>query len=266
MLKEIAKKILVRNHLDVQRTVDVADIRSAIAPWRPKALADQELVRLGSTADGGYLLPSDFRKCRSLVSPGVGDNNSFERAFQEQVPDSQVFQIDGTIDKVPAGLSNSHYKKINLGSFDSEVAISLSSWMREIQSEHEAQGPFLLQMDIEGAEYSSITATPSSTLDQFNIVLVELHGLDRLTNFDFLERFKLFSEKLLETHTVVHLHPNNRRSIKTYDDFQIHPTLEATLVRTSDYDFGSQSLSFPNALDQACDPDLVDVKLSSDWV
>ena len=266
MIKKFIKNIFINNNVFIGRTSSVEDIQHLINKWKPKSLKKVELTRIGSDIDGGYIVPRDFGKCEILVSPGVGDNNSFERSFESEVVNSKIFQIDGTIKEVPSGLRNTNFSSVNLGSTNDLTTITLDQWMHDIGVICGPNKKYLLQIDIEGAEYSSITVTSDDTLDLFSIIVIELHNLDRLLNVDFCERFKLFTEKILKNHTVVHLHPNNRRNILKYKGLEIHPTLEATLVRNDDYSIKEEKPLIPNKDDRPCDPTLKDIRLSKDWL
>jgi hypothetical protein len=64
-------------------------------------------------------------------------------------------------------------------------------------------------MDIEGAEFETILSLSSTLLAQFRVMVIEFHHLGNLWNrpyFGFAERA---FRKLLGTHRVVHIHPNN---------------------------------------------------------
>ncbi len=45
---------------------------------------EHELVRFGAKHDGGYLIPKDFKGIRTLFSPGVGNESTFEEDFYRQ--------------------------------------------------------------------------------------------------------------------------------------------------------------------------------------
>jgi hypothetical protein len=68
----------------------------SLSPWRPIKLDD--LVRLGRSEDGGYLVP---RRCieatRVVVGMGIFDDWSFEAAFAAANPSVAIVGVDGTV-------------------------------------------------------------------------------------------------------------------------------------------------------------------------
>ena len=64
-------------------------------------------------------------------------------------------------------------------------------------------------MDSEGSEYEALLATPGSLLVRFRIMVVEFHYLDYLFSAPVFAIYSQVFEKILSTHTCVHIHPNN---------------------------------------------------------
>ena len=145
MIKKILKNRLINHNVFISRTSSVKDIQRLINPWKPKSLDGMELIRIGSDADGGYIVPKDFGKCKILVSPGVGDNNSFEQSFENAVVNSKIFQIDGTIKEAPHGLRNASFSRVNLGSKQDLMTITLDQWMHDIEEICGPKKNYLLQ-------------------------------------------------------------------------------------------------------------------------
>ena len=66
-------------------------------------------------------------------------------------------------------------------------------------------------MDIEGGEYSVIPSVSEQLMKRFRIIVIELHRLQFLLDISD-EKFKMVKntfDKLLQTHVVTHIHPNN---------------------------------------------------------
>ena len=68
-------------------------------------------------------------------------------------------------------------------------------------------GDFILQMDIEGAEYAVIYDTPLEVLRKFRILAIEFHHLDLLVSEGGFDLIRFAFAKLLESFSVVHIHP-----------------------------------------------------------
>ncbi|MGA0840372.1 MAG: FkbM family methyltransferase [Pseudomonadales bacterium] len=66
------------------------------------------------------------------------------------------------------------FKKLWLD-ISGEQSITLADWIAE--QEPERTGDFILQMDIEGAEYRNLIDAPAEVLDRFRIIVIEMHKL-----------------------------------------------------------------------------------------
>ena len=60
------------------------------------------LVRMGSAADGGYLVPDDLHEIKACFSPGVDTFATFETDLLQRGIGSHL--ADYSVDKVPDGL------------------------------------------------------------------------------------------------------------------------------------------------------------------
>ena len=109
----------------------------------------------------------------------------------------------------------------------------------------------ILQMDIEGSEYSVILDTPIETLKKFRIILIEFHDFDLLFSkfgFDIIE--SCFN-KLLREFKVVHIHPNNCCGSFVQNGISLPRVLEFSFInknRLSKIDY-SNATDFPHNLD-----------------
>jgi hypothetical protein len=112
------------------------------------------------------------------------------------------------------------------------------------------EGDLLLQMDIEGGEYDTLMNAPTSLLAQFRIMVVEFHYLHELFNqrhFDFASR--LF-RKISQTHSVVHIHPNNCCGSVRADGLEIPRIAEFTFHRNDRIKEKAYRRTFPHPLDR----------------
>jgi len=202
-------------------------IRAVLPPaFRP--VQPPSLVRLGRAYDGGYLIDSrDIMASDSLVSLGVYDDWSFERAFvkQRNVP---VLAYDGSIDgryfaqRIYRSVVDRHPKvflksialladylwffsgrRRHVKSFvasDTLVpSVSLAQVFDRIQKPN-LRKP-LLKIDIEGAEYKILDELVARA-DATAALAIEFHDCDQhLEEIErFIERYPL---------RLVHIHANN---------------------------------------------------------
>lgn len=262
---EQAMKRLVQwmlgERLFFSRTTDLAFLESFIDSLRPCA-TEHALVRLGPANDGGYLVPDDLEGIAGCVSPGVSTEVGFDLAMANMGID--VYMADASVDAAPAVNPRFHFIQKFLDVCDGPKRMRLEQLV-DIAAQA-ADADLLLQMDIEGSEYCVLLDTPLETLTRFRIMVIEFHSLSNL-----LDRFsaglihKTFA-KLLRTHVIVHIHPNNIGRPVFRGNIEIPPTMEFTFHR-KDRVRGCRknSLSFPHHLDSDNRPDRPTVVLPACW-
>jgi hypothetical protein len=203
------------------------------------------LVRIGGEGDGGYLVPDEFENIKACFSPGVGDTFHFESELSKKGIPS--FLADGTIRDIKNHDPLIKFLRKNLSSRSGENEISLQKW---VESCVPKQGDLILQMDIEGAEYSVLTVSDSDLLRRFRIIVIEFHNLDRLWDSEMFSIIDAIFEKLIEYFNIVHVHPNNSRAPLRRGRFSSHPVVEVTFLR-KDFCIGPrETILMPHPLDQ----------------
>jgi hypothetical protein len=207
-----------------------------------------ELIRVGDSCDGGYLIPDDLFGVEYCFSPGVNAVASFE----DQLADRHIhsFLADYSVDAPPIMRPEFVFDKKFLGASDSGNFFTLGTWKDKYLKDY--AGDLILQMDIEGAEYEVILNAPDSLLKQFRIIVIEFHWLDRL--FDWFA-FRLYAscfEKLLNDFCVVHAHPNNGFDVVRSGGIEIPPVIEFTFLNRNRAKAGVPCNSFPHRLDADC--------------
>jgi hypothetical protein len=248
-LKSKAKIAANSTGLLVDRQVSIdrqAKLIEAARPWR----TEYPLIRLGGDHDGGYLLPDDLEGIAACFSPGVSDEASFEEAILARA--IRCYQIDASIENSPV---QDHplvqFERKFLGPATEGNFISLEDWVNE--KEPETRGDLLLQMDIEGAEWLVLAATPDELLRRFRIICIELHDLEHLfAPFAFSLMERIF-EKLLRNFYVVHVHPNNWTEMAAVSRrYRVPSVLEYTFIRKDRVKHRSPAAQFPHPLDVDC--------------
>ncbi len=103
-------------------------VAAVIRRLRPQ-YPPEDLVRIGSAGDGGYLMPRDIDGYSLLISPGVGFSYDFDRHFFSRGVQSVL--IDASVD-VPAEPHMVHLKKF-VGGYSSEAEnlVSLADLVEE---------------------------------------------------------------------------------------------------------------------------------------
>jgi Methyltransferase FkbM domain len=223
---------------------NAADVLGLIHRLRPQDCGI-ELVRIGGDRDGGYLIPNDLEGIEYCFSPGVSTVSDFENHLADR--NINCFLADYSVDSPPTTRPEFTFDKKFLGSSDRGEFFTIASWKDKYLKDY--SGELILQMDIEGGEYEVILNTPDKLLDQFRIVVIEFHALDRL--FDPFA-FTLFSscfEKLLERFCVVHLHPNNCCGSVIKRGIEVPRIMEFTFLHRRRSQMRKPQQTFPHKLD-----------------
>ena len=223
-----------------------------------------ELVRVGGSNDGGYLVPDDLAGVAACFSPGVALNASFELQLAEQGIKS--FMADYSVDFPPIDNSLFDFQKKFLG-VDSRQPniIRLDEWVNQ---KSPGNDDLILQMDIEGAEWPILADAQIDTLRRFRIVVLEFHDLDAmLTSVAGLRMAEAVFQKLQSIFITAHIHVNNCSKAIQYRGLAIPPIVEFTLLRRDRVvsSASATKVQIPHPLDEKNVPYFSDVKVPSYW-
>ena len=203
-----------------------------------------ELIRLGDDNDGGYLIPDDLLNITKNYSAGVGNLTKFEQDLEEKYSiSSKMVDLNDVDHKLLPETSEFQKKKIGISSYSENL--SINDWL---DSE---KGEIILKMDIEGDEYTVLSAISDENLNKIRILVLEIHDLRHLRNYSFYKIFKQVFSRLNNFFYVCHLHINNVSSIKKIGGYDIPDMLEITLIHKSRVKkFSNEFAILPNKLDQ----------------
>ncbi len=171
---------------------------------QPVALKNCTLKRFGSRNDGGYLMCENLVDgVRSAYSYGIDteDNWGCDVSREYKVP---VHQYDCFTEHRPTcdgGTFVFHDECVGPKA-ETIKGQPFDSVTNQIAKNGDAGKPLLVKMDVEGAEWDSLMATPDEVLDRFVQLPMELHGTSE-------RRFVETIRKLKKTFYVVNLHFNN---------------------------------------------------------
>lgn len=240
-----------------------SQVLNLIEYMKPR-VSSSPLQRFGPKGDGGYLAPDDFDGIVACFSPGVSDVAGFEFDLAERgIP---CYLIDASVKDAPVEHKNIFFEKLFLGpKSDGKKFISLPDW---VQKKAPGKGDLLLQIDIEGAEYEALLATPADLLKRFRMIVLELHDLEFLmTNKYSALGFEEFLKHVTSEFDVVHIHPNNNRRPIKHEGVEIPPVIEMTLVRAdrSGKQESAALSKLPHALDSDNSPRRKHLVFSKDW-
>lgn len=253
--------------------------------WLKPTVVD-DLVRLGSQYDGGYVIPKKLiLDTEFLVSFGLSDDWTFEEDFIRANPDISIHAYDytvslqafrrryrkallkilsGKLSKLP-GFKRERRILKNYGEFfrgriqhfenrihnrnDMSYDITIEQVLAKSQSNR-----VFVKMDIEGGEYRAI---PDLMRHHERILgyAIEFHDTEPLRSV-----FKESVKQLQAHYQIVHVHPNNFGGIASDN---LPESLELTFVR-NDYVAGTSKRSslYLEGLDAPCDYKRPDYALS----
>lgn len=217
-----------------------------LQPWR---CAD--LVRLGKSHDGGYLINRrDLDRTVNLITLGLGQDWSFEKQFVNQ-RDCVLDAYDGSpelcavLNRDPnfngyqeffSGQRAHH--RIDVGHRSDQQ--SLKSILRDRQQ-------VFLKCDIEGSEYDLLTDLITHS-HLFCGLIMEFHDINQPNRFDQLANF------IAKCHLqLVHTHVNNYQYFRDQHT-AVPDVLELTFSAARDHLIFDPTLSLPHELDQPNNP------------
>lgn len=258
-IKKLTYQLLLKRHRTIVNTTSATHLREFFNMVRP-VVTNHPLIRLGCEGDGGYLVPDDLDGISACFSPGVSVLSDFELALARRgVP---CFLTDHSVERAPSIHPLIHFEKKFLGLADDDIFSRIDTWM----SRHAPTGSeFLLQMDIEGAEYDVLFDMADSTLEKYRILVIEFHHLDRLITTEGFHLLNLIFKKIDRYFKVVHIHPNNCAPAYVYEGFEIPPVMEFTFLRRDRIRVHHTANKFPHELDHINIDEISDVPLPRCW-
>lgn len=230
---------------------------------RPKDVGIR-LVRLGSHGDGGYLVPDDLINIRACFSPGVGNNSDFELDLANK--GIRCFLADYSVDQPAVYHDNFHFLKKFISNEKGPEFIDFESWIK-LSNIESLNSDYILSMDIEGYELEVLLSAKDETLEKFRIIVLELHGIERIFHKPILLLYKLFIAKLLNNFYICHIHPSNAYQPIIRHGVDIPCILEISLINKNRVNSTNiKTVEFlPHPLDVPNVTGNPDVNLSAHW-
>lgn len=227
-----------------------------LRPHHPNA----PLMRLGGDGDGGYLLPNDLVDIDAVFSPGVEAKSQFEAECQ--LKGLAAHLADASADSPACALPGEWtFEKKFVGPTTEGQYISMTDW---IQEKCPGDGKLLLQMDIEGSEYDTILAMNDELMCRFKYMVIEFHDLHSLWTLRKSRKIFQTLNKILITHSVVHLHPNNCCPVLHRHGIDLPRVLEITFAHKNLVN-NLKFAHLPSPLDQKNVPNKPAISLSNLW-
>jgi len=226
-------------------------LAQALLGLKPQPYGGQ-FIRIGGVGDGAYLVPDDLAGISICISPGAADTKLFEDELWDSYRIPSLLVDRSSIPErftTPMRPGQTLIRKW-LAPHDSPESISLSSALRHSHA-HDRQADCLLQIDIEGAEYLTITKASQNLLQAFRIIVIEFHNLGDLLRpwSSWHRRIKETIAALNQNHTCIHAHPNNCCSEVFIPGTEINlpQVLECTYLRRDRLGDSAATASDPRA-------------------
>lgn len=191
---------------------------------RPVALSNCRLERFGSPNDGGYLLCANLSDgVESAYSYGIGPRDDWGCDVSKRfgVAIQQYDCFDPGRPACSGGRFAFHDECI-AGSARVESGKRFDTLEHQIAANGDGGKRLLVKIDVEGAEWESLLATPDAVLERIDQLPMELHGVNE-------ERFLEAVRKLKRTFYVANLHVNNWSCAEGFDPFPA-PVFQVLLV------------------------------------
>jgi hypothetical protein len=218
------------------------------------------LIRCGGNFDGAYLLPDDLDGIRALFSPGVEAVASFETDMAAR--GMTCYMADASVVSPPLPDPAFRFVPKFLGLRNNDRYMTLDAWVNATEpGDHD----LLLQMDVEGAEWTVLSSVSDSLLARFRIIVLEVHALGQLLDQYGRQIIMEVLARLLETHHIVHNHPNNLGRLHRRKGVSIPDVAELTFIRKDRTAAAGFVRRFPHPLDIENGPGLPPMPLPAGW-
>jgi hypothetical protein len=202
---------------------------------------------------GNYLFPKNIGKIDAVFSPGVGPTSDFEYEFAKK--GIKCFLADASVTTPAITHKNFIFTQKHIGKKTTENYMTLRQW---VHNHYSVGNNAILQMDIEGGEYESITRTDQNTLCKFKVIIIEIHKLNILSSQEGLELGTILFYNLLNNFYVCHFHTNNYIRPIHYKGIIFPSDIELTLVRKDLCTSKTPVTELPNPLDIPSNPEKKD--------
>jgi hypothetical protein len=188
-------------------TLDEAGRTAFLAELQPVTLKNCNLKRLGSKYDGGYLICDNLSEgVQSGYSYGVGPNDEFgcDISKRYSIPMHEYDCFDPARPTCAGGTFQFNNECLAPKAMRDNHRRVFDSLQNQITKNGDAGKRLLVKIDIEGAEWEALLATPDDVLDRIDQIPMELHVFKGVTALHMQ-----VIKKLKKLFYVVNLHYNN---------------------------------------------------------
>ncbi|GEP12796.1 hypothetical protein [Methylobacterium gnaphalii] len=233
---------------DFARQKPFLKLASLFAPYRAKGF---EKVRIGSDADGGYVMIDDFAGIELALSFGIDINVDWDLGIAAR--DIRVQQYDHTVAEAPEKhpLLSFYSKRIAAAGND-ENSTSIGYILDQAGISEEASA--ILKIDIESDEWPVFDECDAAHLAKFSQILVEFHNFSYSVDHQWLRRATRVMQKINNNFFVSHVHANNWSPMAVVGNVYFPDTLEISFANRARYEPETSDELFPTFLDAPNNP------------
>lgn len=160
------------------------------------------------------------------------------------------FFADGTIDRLPINHKNFNFIRKNISNIPAPKNISINQFIKNKKKGRD----YILKLDLEGDEYKVVIDLERAYIKEARIIIIEFHHMHRILISGCYDYIDYCFNKILDTHAVVHIHPNNMGEIISYKNLKIFTVLEITFLREDRFFLKKNIKNFTNILDFQTNP------------
>jgi|LakMenEpi03Aug12_release.lakeMendotaPanAssembly.Ray.scaffolds.fasta_scaffold321196_1 hypothetical protein len=201
------------------------EIFNNLALLRCFEIPDSELVRIGPSHDGGYVIYKEISEITKVISIGVAEDTSFEEDFCSRNSITEFFLFDHTV--TPKRKLPKNFNFYSLG-LNKDVKSQFVNLDYIVDTHLTNSDKSILKIDIEGSEYEALSETKVEVLDNFEQILIEIHEVNEEKLSSIL--FKQLLAKFRDRFNLVHVHGNNNDGYSLIRGACVPQTIELTFV------------------------------------
>jgi hypothetical protein len=207
LLSALALSIYGVGSASAAEALDEAGRADFLSELQPVTLKNCNLKRMGSAYDGGYLVCDNLSDgIQSAYSYGVGPNDELgcEVSKRYHVAVHQYDCFDPARPTCDGGVFKFHNECLAPRAMRDKRHRVFDSLQDQLAKNGDAGKRLLVKMDIEGAEWESLLATPDAVLDRIDQIPMEMHVFHGVTPLHMQ-----VIRKLKNLFYVVNFHYNN---------------------------------------------------------
>ena len=137
-IKDVVFKILYKIGFKITSTINEKALLDFLIRLSP-CNTNINLIRLGETGDGGYLIPDDLEGIEACFTGGVGPMIGFESDLAEK--GINCFMADYSVERLPVSHGNLFFEKKFIGTKNDQTHITFEDWFSKTNNFFKSELP-----------------------------------------------------------------------------------------------------------------------------